>query len=546
MKISVCQINTIVGDINTNKLKILEGYSKGVEDKVDLVVFPELALIGYPPLDLIEKEEFRETVMNDANEIAKKTTDVGLLFGSVTEDDDLVGTDVHNSALLCFDGKIQFIQNKTLIPNYDVFDEMRYFDPAKSVDVFEFKGEKLGISICEDIWNDADYWHKRRYRTDPVNRLILKGATILLNISASPYVYRKREDRRKMLSVLTKGNGLPLLYVCYVGGQTELIFDGASMCLNSKGELVKMGKYFEEDYFVFDTKENYTIIDIVERSFEEEIIDAITYGLREYCKKIGFKKVVIGLSGGIDSAIVTYFAVKALGQENVNVIMLPSVYSSEGSITDSEKLIKNLGINSDVIPIQPLFEDALKNLEPIFNDSPKNIAEENLQARIRGLYLMAVSNKFNYLVLATGNKSELAMGYCTLYGDMSGGLSVIGDLYKSEIYALAKYINKDKEIIPNEIITKEPSAELKENQKDQDTLPPYDYLDKVLKMYLEDNKEYNKIVAELGGEKEVRKILDTVDRNEYKRRQAAPALKVSTKAFGFGRRFPIVQGWRKN
>ena len=546
MKISVCQINTIVGDINTNKLKILEGYSKGVEDKVDLVVFPELALIGYPPLDLIEKEEFRETVMNAANEIAKKTTDVGLLFGSVTEDDDLVGTDVHNSALLCFDGKIQFIQNKTLIPNYDVFDEMRYFDPAKSVDVFEFKGEKLGISICEDIWNDADYWHKRRYRTDPVNRLILKGATILLNISASPYVYRKREDRRKMLSVLTKGNGLPLLYVCYVGGQTELIFDGASMCLNSKGELVKMGKYFEEDYFVFDTKENYTIIDIVERSFEEEIIDAITYGLREYCKKIGFKKVVIGLSGGIDSAIVTYFAVKALGQENVNVIMLPSVYSSEGSITDSEKLIKNLGINSDVIPIQPLFEDALKNLEPIFNDYPKNIAEENLQARIRGLYLMAVSNKFNYLVLATGNKSELAMGYCTLYGDMSGGLSVIGDLYKSEIYALAKYINKDKEIIPNEIITKEPSAELKENQKDQDTLPPYDYLDKVLKMYLEDNKEYNKIVAELGGEKEVRKILDTVDRNEYKRRQAAPALKVSTKAFGFGRRFPIVQGWRKN
>lgn len=546
MKISVCQINTIVGDINTNKLKILEGYRKGVEDKVDLVVFPELALIGYPPLDLIEKEEFRDAVMNAANEIAKETKDVGLLFGSVTEDNDLVGTDVHNSALLCFDGEIQFIQNKTLIPNYDVFDEMRYFDPAKKVEVFEFKGEKLGISICEDIWNDADYWYKRRYRTDPVNRLILKGATILLNISASPYVYNKREDRRKMLSVLTKGNEIPLLYVCYVGGQTELIFDGASMCLNSKGELVKMGRYFEEDYFVFDTKENYSNIDIVERSFEEEVIDAITFGLREYCKKVGFKKVVIGLSGGIDSAIVTYFAVKALGKENVNVIMLPSVYSSKGSITDSEKLIKNLGINSNVISIQPLFENALKYLEPLFKDSPKNIAEENLQARIRGLYLMAVSNKFNYLVLATGNKSELAMGYCTLYGDMSGGLSVIGDLYKSEIYALAKYINKDKEIIPNEIITKEPSAELKDNQKDQDTLPAYEYLDKVLKMYLEDNKEYNKIVAELGGENEVRKILDTVDRNEYKRRQAAPALKVSTKAFGFGRRFPVVQGWRKN
>jgi len=546
MKILVCQIDTIVGDIKGNKAKILEGYKKGLEDKVDLVVFPELALLGYPPLDLIEKKEFRNAVLKAADEIAAQTKNTGLLFGSITEDNDHIGTDVHNSALLCFDGKIRFVQNKTLIPNYDVFDEMRYFDPAKNVDIFEFKGEKLGISICEDIWNDADYWCIRRYSDDPVNRLIENGATILLNISASPYAYRKREDRREMLSVLTKGNHLPLIYVCYVGGQTELIFDGASMCFNANGELVKMGKFFEEDYFVFDTEENYPEIEKVERCFEEEIIDAITFGLREYCKKLGFKKVLIGLSGGIDSAIVTYFAVRALGNENVNVIMMPSVYSSKGSITDSEKLINNLGIKANVIPIQPLFENALDNLKPLFKDTPENIAEENLQARIRALYLMAVSNKFNYLLLATGNKSELAMGYCTLYGDMSGGLAVIGDLYKSEVYSLAKYINKEEEIIPIEIINKEPSAELKENQKDQDTLPPYDFLDKVLKMYLEDNKECEEIKSLLGSDKNVNGILALVDKNEYKRRQAAPALRISTKAFGYGRRYPIVQGWRKN
>lgn len=546
MKISVCQINTIVGDIKSNKSKILEGYKKGVKDNADLVVFPELALLGYPPLDLIEKKEFRNAVIKAANEIAEQTQETGLLFGSITEDNDLIGTDVHNSALLCFNGKIQFVQNKTLIPNYDVFDEMRYFDPAKSVDIFEFKGEKLGISICEDIWNDADYWCIRRYSDDPVNRLIKKGATILLNISASPYAYRKREDRKKMLSVLTKGNHIPLIYVCYVGGQTELIFDGASMCFSSNGELVKMGKLFKEDYFIFDTNQNYPKIETVERCFEEEIIDAITFGLKEYCKKIGFKKVLIGLSGGIDSAIVTYFAVQALGKENVNVIMMPSNYSSDGSIKDSEKLVNNLCVTAKVIPIQPLFENALDNLKPIFNDAPENIAEENLQARIRGLYLMAVSNKFDYLLLATGNKSELAMGYCTLYGDMSGGLSVIGDLYKSEIYSLVKYINKGEEIIPNEIINKEPSAELKENQKDQDTLPPYDFLDKVLKMYLEDNKECEEIKSILGNDKDICRILDIVDKYEYKRRQAAPVLRVSTKAFGYGRRYPIVQGWRKN
>jgi len=545
MKISVCQIDTIVGDIKGNKSKILAGYKQGIKDNVDLVVFPELALLGYPPLDLIEKKEFRNSVKQVADEIAAQTSGIGLLFGSITEDNDQIGTDVHNSALLCFDGKIQFVQNKTLIPNYDVFDEMRYFDPAKNVDIFEFKDEKLGISICEDIWNDADYWCSRRYSDDPVKKLIEKGATILLNISASPYAFRKRKDRREMLSVLTKGNHIPLLYVCYVGGQTELIFDGASMCFNSNGDLVKMGKFYKEDYFVFDSNEDYPAVETVERCFEEEIIDAITFGLKEYCKKLGFKKVLIGLSGGIDSALVTYFAMQALGEENVKVIMMPSVYSSKGSVTDSEKLINNLNIKSDVIPIQPLFEKALDNLEPIFKGTPQNIAEENLQARIRCIYLMAVSNKFNYLLLATGNKSELAMGYCTLYGDMSGGLSIIGDLYKSEIYSIAKYINKDKEIIPNEIINKEPSAELKENQKDEDTLPPYEFLDKVLKMYLEENKECEEIRSILGNAKDVCSILNIVDKNEYKRRQAAPALRVSTKAFGYGRRFPIVQGWRK-
>ncbi len=545
MKIAICQINTIVGDIEYNKSKIIEGYQKGIADQVDLVIFPELSLVGYPPLDLVEKKEFRQAVFIAAENIASITKEVGLIFGSITEDDDKIGTDVHNSALLCYDGKIQFIQHKTLIPNYDVFDEMRYFDSAKEVFVHEFRGEKLGISICEDIWNDADYWYRRRYVRDPVRELIEQGSTILINISASPYAYGKRKDRCEMLSVLTKNDKVPLIYVCTVGAQTELIFDGASMCFDKRGNLALKGKTYEEDYFIFDTNHQYAPVIQVEKSFEEEVLASLIFGLKEYCEKLKFKKVLIGLSGGMDSALVTYIAVKALGAENVHVVLMPSKYSSEGSIYDSLKLIKNLGISHNQVSIQNVVDTIQKNLEETFNAYPFSLTEENIQARVRGVYLMAFANQFNYLLLNTGNKSELATGYCTLYGDMCGGLAVIGDVYKTDVYKIARFINRDEEIIPEEIITKPPSAELKPNQTDQDTLPPYDLLDKILKMYLEQNKEYNEIAESVGETEIVKKILRMVDINEFKRKQSAPVLRVSTKAFGYGRRYPIVQGWRK-
>lgn len=544
MKIFLCQINPIIGNIEYNKNKILSGYEAGVRAKADLVLCPELSLVGYPPRDLVEKKEFRKKVIEAANEIASTTKDVGLIFGSITEDNGLIGTNIHNSALLCFDGKIQFIQHKTLIPNYDVFDEMRYFEPSEEVKIFDFKGEKLGISICEDIWNDADYWYKRRYTRDPIQELLNKKATILVNISASPYSYGKRKSRKEMLSLLTSKDKIPLAYCCTVGAQTDLIFDGASMCFNSNGELVKLGKTFEEDHIIFDTDSNSTKIDKCENSFEEEVLSALIYGLKEYCVKLNFKKVLIGLSGGMDSAIITYIAVKALGAENVDVVLMPSKYSSEGSITDSQKLINKLGISSANVSIQSVVDETISKL---FSETKnvKGLTEENLQARVRGLFLMTFSNNTNSLLLTTGNKSEIAAGYCTLYGDMCGGLAIIADVYKSDVYKIAKFINRDEEIIPTEIINKPPSAELKFNQTDQDTLPPYELLDEILRMYLEENKEVDEISNVIGDSQLVEKILRMVDINEFKRNQAAPALRVSQKAFGYGRRFPIVQGWRK-
>ncbi len=452
MKIALCQINTVIGDVGGNKGKILDFYHRAVEDHADLAIFPELSLPGYPPLDLIEKEEFRKTVNSAALEIASQTGETGLIFGSITEDFDSVGTGLYNSAILCYDGKIQFVQNKMLIPNYDVFDEVRYFEPAKDVNVHFFKGEKLGLSVCEDIWNDSDYWKNRRYDKDPIELLLKKGATLLLNISASPYAYGRREERRKMLSVLTENDNLALAYVCSVGAQTELIFDGGSMCFNPKGELVKLGKYFQEDYFIYDTKEKTDRITSAERSFSEEVLDALILGVRDYAGKSGFKKIIVGLSGGIDSALVTYIAAKAMGSENVSVLLMPSKYSSEGSVKDSEKLVRNLGISSINIGIQPVVDEIIDQLKPAFAGAPEDTTEENFQARVRGLYLMGMSNKFGYLLCATGNKSELAVGYATLYGDMCGALAVIGDVYKTQVYEIASYINREKEIIPREII----------------------------------------------------------------------------------------------
>lgn len=544
MKIALCQLNSIIGNLDFNKDKILNGYQKGVEAGADLVICPELSLVGYPPRDLVEKSEFREAVKDQILEIAKVTNDIGLIFGAITEDDDLIGTNIHNSAILCYEGKVQFIQNKSLIPNYDVFDEMRYYEPAKSVDVFEFKGEKLGISVCEDIWNDEDYWYRRRYSEDPIKKMIVKGATLLINISASPYSYGKREQRREMLSLVCKKDNIPLAYVCCAGAQTDLIFDGASMCFDEKGNLIELGRSYEEDFFIYDTTIKKSLNIKTEGTFEQEVLSSLIYGVKEYFEKLKFKKAIVGLSGGLDSALVTFIAVKALGNKNVHVVMMPSKYSSKGSVTDSEKLIGNLNISENNISIQPAVDKVIELLVPSFKNNLNGLTEENLQARIRGVYLMAFANNDNYLLLSTGNKSEMAVGYCTLYGDMNGGLAVLADVYKTDVYRIANYINRNKEIIPNEIILKKPSAELKPNQTDQDFLPPYELLDKILRMYLEENKEFSQITSAIGEEEIVKKMLRLVDINEFKRYQAPPAIKVSRKAFGYGRRFPIVQGWR--
>jgi len=546
MKIAVAQINPIIGDIEGNKKKILENYLRGVGDDADLVICPELVLCGYPPQDLIEKEEFRKAVAVAAEEIALKTGSTGLIFGSITEEYDNVGSGIYNSALLCYGGSIRFVQNKTLLPNYDVFDEVRYFEPAKDVYVKDFRGEKLGISICEDIWNDADYWNKRRYMQDPVQRLVDKGASLLINISASPYAYGKREERRQMLSVLTKTDNLPLIYACCAGAQTDLIFDGASMCFDSSGNLNKLGKVYSEDYFIYDTSQPPAFEGPIEDFFEAEVLHALIYGLKEYGIKSGFTKALVGLSGGIDSALVTYIAVKAFGAENTHVVLMPSEFSSAGSIDDSMQLIENLGIKHNVIPIQPVFEKVKEVLQETFAGKPEDVTEENMQSRIRGLYLMSIANKFGYLLCTTGNKSEISTGYATLYGDMCGALAVIGDVYKTDIYRICEYLNRDKEIIPQSILTKAPSAELRENQTDQDSLPPYEVLDNILKLYLEDYKEFLFIAGQNGDPVTTKKILNLVDRNEFKRKQAAPVLRVSTKAFGYGRRFPIVQRWNRN
>ncbi len=544
MKIGLCQINTIIGNIEYNKSKILSGYKKGVEAGVDLVIFSELALCGYSPQDLIEKDEFRQAVILANIEIAEQTNHVGLLFGTITQEFDNIGTGVYNSAVFCSDGKIQFVQNKTLIPNYDIFDEVRYFESAKEVHVFKFKGEHLGISICEDIWNDADYWKHRLYERDPVQRLVDKGSTVLINISASPYHYGRREERREMLSVLTKTNELPLAYVSCVGGQTDLVFDGASLCLDKKGRLVKIAKNFEEDFIVFDTETDSKALNDIEGTFGEEVLNSLVLGLKDYASKTGFKKALVGLSGGIDSALVTYVAVQAFGKENVHVVMMPSEHSSEGSIKDSEHLIKNLGISSETISIKSLYNEFNTVLESSFVGKERDVTEENIQARIRGTLLMAISNKHDYLLCTTGNKSEMAVGYATLYGDMNGALAIIGDIYKTKVYKLVDYINQNEEIIPQNIITKPPSAELRPDQKDSDSLPPYELLDQILQLYLEDRKGIKRISEIIGDEILVKRILKLVDRNEFKRRQSAPVLRVTTKAFGYGRRFPVVQGWR--
>lgn len=545
MKIALAQLNTTVGDFPGNESKILAAYRRGVEAGVEMVVTPELTTTGYPPRDLLLKPGFIQANLDLLQRLAKATGATGLLVGYVGENAVRPGREATNSVALLQNGQIVASRAKTLLPTYDVFDEDRYFEPAVENRPVEFGGTSIGLTVCEDVWNDEDFWRDRRYRRNPAVELVESGAKILFNVSASPWHLGKNLTRASMLQSLAHKTGTPLVYCNLVGGNDELVFDGASIAFNGGGQLIGQGRLFGEDFVVVETSS--TKASPTDSSGEDEqLFGALVLGLRDYLHKCGFKSAVLGLSGGIDSALVACLAVAALGAENVRGISLPSQFSSQGSLDDAQSLAANLGIRYDAIPIQSAFESVKKQLADVFAGKPEDTTEENIQARLRAVILMALSNKFGSLLLTTGNKSELAVGYCTLYGDMCGGLAVISDVPKTMVYRLARWINRDKEIIPWTSITKAPSAELRPNQTDQDSLPPYDVLDAILESYVVQGKSAAEIMAAGFDQSVVQRVVRLIDGAEYKRRQAAPGLKVTSKAFGVGRRIPIAQRYRND
>ena len=541
MKIALAQFNPTVGDFAGNTTRILALADRAKERGADLAVFSELCVCGYLPQDLLERPAFIERNQKELKHLASKIP-LPAIVGFVGKNKKGTGNGISNKAALICNGKIVFEQSKMLLPTYDVFDESRYFQPAAEQKIFPFCEEKLGITICEDVWNDKNFWAVRRYDRDPVTELAAQGTSVIINISASPYTIDKRALRVDMLRSIALSHQLPIVYVNQVGGNDSLIFDGASVALTPDGKVAAQAAAFEEDLVLFDTA---TGQGEIHEPPQEEIayaFQALVLGTRDYVQKCRFEKTLVGLSGGIDSAVVAAIAVEALGAENVLGVSMPGPYSSEGSKDDAEMVARNLGIELKTIPISPVFEAYRTSLKPVFGARKPDVTEENIQARIRGNYLMALSNKFGSMVLSTGNKSELAVGYCTLYGDMAGGLAVISDVPKLMVYELAKFINRQKCIIPRATIEKPPSAELRPNQKDEDSLPPYDVLDRILKAYIEDLRSPQEIADKYGFElKMVRDIALRVDRSEYKRKQAAPGLKITSRAFGFGRPFPIAQ-----
>ena len=545
LKVALAQINPTVGDLAGNEAKILAAYRRGIEAGVEMVLCPELSITGYPPRDLLLKKGFIAGNLETLQRLAAATGKTGLMVGFVGKNEVQPGREVANSVALLQNGKIVATRAKTLLPTYDVFDEDRYFEPATENPPADFDNAKVGLTICEDIWNDEDFWTVRRYQHNPPVELAEAGAKVIFNISASPWHLGKNKTRLEMLRSIAHKTGRPVVFCNQVGGNDELIFDGCSVVFNANGELVAQGKWFEEDFIVIDT-ESKAVIRPMQLGAEEAVYRALVLGLRDYFYKCGFKSAVLGLSGGIDSAVTACLAVAALGKENVRGVSLPSQFSSQHSLDDARVLAEKLDIRYDVVPIQPSFETVKKQLQPVFAGNAEDTTEENVQARLRGVMLMAFSNKFGSLLLTTGNKSELAVGYCTLYGDMAGGLAVISDVPKTMIYRLAKWINREREIIPISTITKPPSAELRPDQCDQDSLPPYDVLDAILDLYVVQGKAASDIVAAGFEEATVRKVIRLIDLSEYKRRQAAPGLKVTTKAFGVGRRIPIAQRyWEK-
>jgi NAD+ synthase (glutamine-hydrolysing) len=541
MKIALAQFNPTVGDFEGNSARILELAGEAKSRGADLAVFSELCLCGYPPQDLVERPAFAARNQKELVRLAKAIP-MPSLVGFVGKAQDDTGKGVANSAALIAGGKILFEQRKMLLPTYDVFDESRYFQPAHTQHVFRLDTEALGITICEDCWNDKAYWPQRLYDRDPVAELVGKGSTLLLNISSSPYTIDKRSLRHDMLRAIAREHRVPFVYVNQVGGNDSLIFDGSSVAFMPDGRIAAQAKSFEEDLVLFDTRTGEGDIRPHSDDELEGAYRALVIGTRDYVRKCGFRKTVVGLSGGVDSALVATIASDALGAANVLGVAMPSPYSSEGSMRDARRVAENLGIQFLVLPITDTFDSYRKTLAPAFAGCAEDVTEENIQARIRGNLLMAISNKFGSLVLSTGNKSEMAVGYCTLYGDMAGGLAVISDVPKTMVYALSEFVNREKERIPRQTITKPPSAELRPNQTDQDTLPPYDTLDRILKAYVEDLRSPEEIADHFSFPLDlVRSVARRVDQNEYKRKQAPPGLKVTSKAFSVGRRFPLAQ-----
>lgn len=552
MRIRIQQLNTIVGDVSGNAARIRDAYEQAVSDDINLLVLPELAVCGYPPMDLLEREVFRKTVYEINEQLIAETRSTALLFGTFTHNEG-AGRRMFNAAILARDGTSMATVHKTLLPTYDIFDEFRYFEPNRIFETVELDGHKLGITICEDIWNSENEIIYHIYDENPAARLKEKGAEILINVSASPFSKGKAPIRLSMLQNHARKLNLPIIYANQVGANTEVLFDGDSMALQSDGSVVAATPMFEASFtdVAWDASSGKltALSPFVQRDFsvEERTFKALVMGIRDYLGKSGLSpKVVLGLSGGIDSALVATLACEAVGAKNVTGLTMPSAYSSQGSISDSVKLANALGVTIHEVPIRELYQTFTNTLSPLFEGTSFNVAEENLQSRIRGVLLMGMSNKFGSILLNTGNKSELAVGYCTLYGDMNGGLSVISDLYKTEVYTMANWLNDSyfgREVIPVETITKPPSAELRPDQKDSDSLPEYDVLDGILKRYIEDQLSRDQIIAAGFDAGTVDRVIRLVDLNEYKRRQSPPGLRLSAKAFGIGRRLPIVQRW---
>jgi NAD+ synthase (glutamine-hydrolysing) len=549
MRIALAQINTTVGDLDGNAQKILDFACRADREKAELVVFPELAITGYPPRDFVEKQSFVDRTAEALQRIANQSAElnVGIVVGYIARTKEPAAISAQNAAAIVHRGQIVFEQRKMLLPNYDVFDEARYFEPAQSQCVYTFQGVRIALVICEDAWNDKQYWPRQRYRRDPMEELMHQGADLVVSINSSPFNMGKREQRFQFFHASARRFERPVVYVNQLGGNDQLVFDGSSFAVSGDGEIVATAKSFEEDLTFFDSEKSTGDCHANLPDEEAAAYEALVLGTRDYIQKCGFRRVLLGLSGGIDSALVAAVAVDAVGPENVIGIGMPGPYSSEHSLTDARTLAEHLGIRFEVISINAGYQAMISTLEPLFAHTKPDITEENLQARLRGVTLMALSNKFGALVLTTGNKSELAVGYCTLYGDMCGGLAVISDVPKTLVYRLAHVANARRTAaglpaaVPENTFTKPPSAELRPDQKDTDSLPPYEVLDAILAGYVERYESATEIATRENLPVElVRDIIRKVERNEYKRQQAAPGLRITQKAFGIGRRFPIA------